>query len=306
MARPTGWSGSLRSTTHWSGWVRRTSPNSRRPSREVRHRCRARDHRRAQRRHRGLSGRVAARGGRARWRRPSSIATRSRPRSRHRRTRPASGPHDTVMVHPAKLAWGLAEAAERLGVEIYENSYVSAINRLDDGKIEVTTRQGRCRGGQGRARHQRVSVAGQARAPLRRPGLRLRDRDRAADQPSSARPSAGATGRASATLPTSSTTTGRPPTTGSCSAGTTRSTTSARRSTRELDQRDETFELLAEHFFETLPQLAGPRSSPMPGVARSTCAHGSVRSSVRRTAARSPTPPATPVSASAPPVSGPT
>ena len=32
--------------------------------------------------------------------------------------------HDTVMVHPAKLAWGLAEAAERLGVEIYEHSHV--------------------------------------------------------------------------------------------------------------------------------------------------------------------------------------
>ena len=53
-----------------------------------------------------------------------------------------------------------------------------------------------------------------------------------------------------------------------------------------LDQRAETFELLAEHFFETFPQLDG-LGSPMPGVAHRLCAAGSARSSGRRTAARS-------------------
>jgi glycine/D-amino acid oxidase-like deaminating enzyme len=41
--------------------------------------------------------------------------------------------HDTVMVHPAKLAWGLAAAAEQLGVEIHEHSRVTQLRRRDGG-----------------------------------------------------------------------------------------------------------------------------------------------------------------------------
>jgi glycine/D-amino acid oxidase-like deaminating enzyme len=48
---------------------------------------------------------------------------------------------DTVMVHPARLAWGLADAAERLGVEIFEHSRVQRI-RKDSGRIELTTAAG--------------------------------------------------------------------------------------------------------------------------------------------------------------------
>jgi glycine/D-amino acid oxidase-like deaminating enzyme len=49
---------------------------------------------------------------------------------------------DNVMVNPAKLAWGLAAAAERLGVEIHEHSHVSGIDKRADGRVELTTRNG--------------------------------------------------------------------------------------------------------------------------------------------------------------------
>jgi glycine/D-amino acid oxidase-like deaminating enzyme len=41
----------------------------------------------------------------------------------------------TVMVHPAKLAWGLADACERLGVRIFERTLVSG---LDSGDTDLT------------------------------------------------------------------------------------------------------------------------------------------------------------------------
>ncbi len=42
-------------------------------------------------------------------------------------------PHDTALVDPAKLAWGLAEAAESLGVRIHEQTRVSALSRSEAG-----------------------------------------------------------------------------------------------------------------------------------------------------------------------------
>jgi glycine/D-amino acid oxidase-like deaminating enzyme len=48
----------------------------------------------------------------------------------------------TVMVHPAKLAWGLAEACERLGVRIVERSLVLSL-RPDEGSVVLETRDGR-------------------------------------------------------------------------------------------------------------------------------------------------------------------
>jgi glycine/D-amino acid oxidase-like deaminating enzyme len=47
----------------------------------------------------------------------------------------------TVMVNPAKLAWGLADACESLGVRIYEGSLVRSLRRGARG-LTVTTRQG--------------------------------------------------------------------------------------------------------------------------------------------------------------------
>jgi glycine/D-amino acid oxidase-like deaminating enzyme len=46
--------------------------------------------------------------------------------------------HDTVMVHPAKLAWGLAAAAEQLGVEIHEHSRVTHLRREDHAMTVAT------------------------------------------------------------------------------------------------------------------------------------------------------------------------
>ncbi len=49
--------------------------------------------------------------------------------------------HDTVMVHPARLAWGLAEAAESLGVRIHEHTRATRLRRRG-GTLAVTTTSG--------------------------------------------------------------------------------------------------------------------------------------------------------------------
>ena len=50
-------------------------------------------------------------------------------------------PDDMALLHPAKLAWGLAAAAERLGVRIHERTHVTGLSRAGDG-IDVRTRSG--------------------------------------------------------------------------------------------------------------------------------------------------------------------
>ncbi|MFD2468993.1 NAD(P)/FAD-dependent oxidoreductase [Amycolatopsis silviterrae] len=50
-----------------------------------------------------------------------------------------SDPAGTALVHPAKLAWGLAAACEKLGVRIFERSRVTS---LDDDGSGVTARTG--------------------------------------------------------------------------------------------------------------------------------------------------------------------
>ncbi len=50
-------------------------------------------------------------------------------------------PRDVALLHPARLAWGLAEAAERLGVHLYEGTPVTGLSRAGDG-LEVHTRDG--------------------------------------------------------------------------------------------------------------------------------------------------------------------
>ncbi|RIJ78857.1 FAD-dependent oxidoreductase [Nakamurella silvestris] len=53
----------------------------------------------------------------------------------------------TVMVDPARLAWGLADACEQLGVRIHENTYVSGLQR--DGEVmELATAHGTVRAAQ--------------------------------------------------------------------------------------------------------------------------------------------------------------
>ncbi|WP_107503846.1 NAD(P)/FAD-dependent oxidoreductase [Arthrobacter sp. ERGS1:01] len=49
---------------------------------------------------------------------------------------------DTVLVHPAKLAWGLLAACEKLGVRIFEQSKATSLDE-SNGRIEVATAQGK-------------------------------------------------------------------------------------------------------------------------------------------------------------------
>ncbi len=49
-----------------------------------------------------------------------------------------------ALVHPAKLAWGLADAAASLGVEIHEHSPATGM-KVDGDGVVVTTRDGRVR-----------------------------------------------------------------------------------------------------------------------------------------------------------------
>jgi glycine/D-amino acid oxidase-like deaminating enzyme len=50
-------------------------------------------------------------------------------------------PHDTALVDPAELAWGLAAAAESLGVRIHEHTHVSGLSRGGAG-LDVHTDDG--------------------------------------------------------------------------------------------------------------------------------------------------------------------
>ena len=50
-------------------------------------------------------------------------------------------PHDTALVDPARLAWGLASAAESLGVRIHEQTHVSRLSRSATG-VDVRTDAG--------------------------------------------------------------------------------------------------------------------------------------------------------------------
>ena len=170
-----------------------------------------------------------------------------------------AGGDSTVMLNPAKLAWGLAAAAERRGATIAEGSAVTALRRRAGG-VRVETDGGATID----ADHVLVATSAYSawlrppRAPVRA-GLRLRPHDRAADRRRSRRRSAGPGARACRTRATSSTTSADRPTTGSCGAATTRSTTRATACTPAHDARPTTFEKLARQFVETFPQLADIR-----------------------------------------------
>ncbi len=51
-------------------------------------------------------------------------------------------PQDTALLHPGRLAWGLAAAADSLGVRIHEGTYVSGLSSSGAG-LEVRTGAGR-------------------------------------------------------------------------------------------------------------------------------------------------------------------
>lgn len=67
---------------------------------------------------------------------------------------------DVMLIDPAKLAWGLADAAESLGVTIHENSRVDKLAKSGDG-VAVST-------GYGTVQADRVLLATAATRPLRR------------------------------------------------------------------------------------------------------------------------------------------
>lgn len=67
---------------------------------------------------------------------------------------------DVMMIDPAKLAWGLAAAAERLGVRVHEHSEVTAIASVGD-RVHLTT-------GYGSVDTAKVVLATAASKPLRR------------------------------------------------------------------------------------------------------------------------------------------
>lgn len=67
-------------------------------------------------------------------------------------------PTGVAMVNPARLAWGLAEAARRRGVRVYENSRVEGLERNDSG-VMVRTEHGRLQA-------DRVALATSAFPPL--------------------------------------------------------------------------------------------------------------------------------------------
>ena len=174
----------------------------------LRHRLRLRAAGRHHRRHGAPPGRVAARCGRI---------TRRRFLDRTRCAREVDSPtflagvrepHDTALVDPAKLAWGLAAAAESLGVRIHEHTPVV-------GDLRQRGRRRRRDRRRPVVRARKVVLGTNAFPSLvrrlrlsHRARLRLRPDDRAAEAEQLAAGRLGRTARASTTWPTSSTTSG--------------------------------------------------------------------------------------------------
>ena len=170
--------------------------------------------------------------------------------------------------------------------------------------MRVRTPHGSVRAEAGRAGHQRVPAAAAPDPQLRRPGVRLRADDRAAVGGAARGDRLEGPAGDRRLRPTSSTTTGSRPTTGSCGAATTRSTTSATASAADLDQRPETFGKLAEHFFDDLPPARGAAVQPRLGRCDRHLQPVLRLLGHRAPAAGSPTWPGTPGSGWAPPGSG--
>ena len=212
---------------------------------------------------------------------------------------------DNALVDPARLAWGLADAAERLGVRIHEDTHVSELDK-DGSGLAVRTASGHT------VRAGRVALGTNAFPSLVRrvrwhtvPGLRLRADDRAA------------VGRAAGLdrlAPPAGHRRLRQPvpllpahrrTTGSCGAATTRSTTSAGGSPATSTTGRRLSTCWRASSSRRSPSWRGCASATS-GAAPSTPAPGSSPSTARRTPAGRRTRSATPAWASAPPGSAPT
>ena len=150
-------------------------------------------------------------------------------------------PRGTAVLDPARLLWGLADAAERLGVRIVEGTRVRAVRRdraTGDVRLDVEDGSEKAAGagggaGRGRLRARRVLLATNAFASPRCAGPgRSSSRSGTTSWPPSRSPRssrnrwAGTVSRGCPT-PATGSTTAAPPTGGSSGAGTTRSTTSA-------------------------------------------------------------------------------
>jgi hypothetical protein len=83
-----------------------------------------------------------------------------------------------ALVDPERLADGLRAAAQRLGVRIHEQTRADGLRAAGEA-VEVTAPAGRVRAPRP-ARHERVPAAAARDPPLRRAGVRLRPRHRAA------------------------------------------------------------------------------------------------------------------------------
>jgi glycine/D-amino acid oxidase-like deaminating enzyme len=178
--------------------------------------------------------------------------------------------HDTVMVHPARLAWGLADAAESLGVEIFEHSRVRRL-RKEGGRLELTTDAGVIAADQ-------VALATNAFPSLLR---RVRpyivpvydyalateplDDDRLASVGWRNRQGIGDSANQFHYYRLT-------PDNRILFGGYDAIYHFGRRIGPQLDQRRETFELLSRHFFETFPQLTGVRFTHAWGGAIDLCA----------------------------------
>ena len=211
-AAPAGPTSSTRSTGSGS----RTSTTSRRPSAEL---GMDRSSSSATARSTSRSSRTSSSGSRSRWpTRPHAATTRCVPRrgggAGRGRTRPPTSARvwnkrTSALLHPAKLASELARVAEELGVEIFERSPVRRPRDTRiDGRRSVVTDRRPIDAATRRARHERVPVAAQAQPAHDGAGLRLRAHDRTPHRRAARVDRLAATGRASATWPTSSTTTG--------------------------------------------------------------------------------------------------
>ena len=184
----------------------------------------------------------------------------------------------TVLVDPARLAWGMAAELERRGVRVFEASAATGLARNGAG-VRVTTGARPRRRARRRDRDRRLPGAAQAARELHHAALRPRAHDRAAHARRSERRSAGREGQ------------------GLTDAGNQfhyyRPTADGRilfggwdavyyfggRVDASLEQRDSSHELLARHFLETFPQLAGLRfthrwAGPIDSTTRFTAAYG--------------------------------
>ena len=167
-------------------------------------------------------------------------------------------PDGTAVVDPARLAWGLADAAEELGVRLHEHTRVVSARRRGAG-VEVTHGPGGHPGRPRRPGHQRLPQPAPAPALVGGPGLRLRAGHRAADRGPARRPAVGPQHRRLRLrqpvplLPRDARTAG------SCGAATTRSTTSGARSPTSTRTAGRPSRPSPATSRETFPQLRGIR-----------------------------------------------